>query len=122
MIIRFKGTWAAGGEGGASGASYSRACGWTRGRSPAWLLSLDRARPRFCSARQAPLVALVVSPGLPGVPPRERSHREAMGEQLRPRSLCAQHEETRGGRLFLKAASRPWIDRSKKGGSVPDSR
>ena len=31
-----------------------------------------------------------------------------------------QNEETRGGRLFLKAASRPWVDRSKKGGSVPD--
>jgi len=87
-MIRFKGTWAAGGEGGAPGASYSRACGWTRGRSPAWFLSLVRARPRSCSASQAPLVALVVSPGLPDVPRRERSYREGMSEQLRPCSLC----------------------------------
>ena len=49
-----------GAEGKAPGASYSMPCGWTRGRSPAWLLSLVRARRRSSSVSQAPLMALVV--------------------------------------------------------------
>ncbi len=61
--------------------------------------------------------------GEPGPPRRSAEGAVLPGGDERtatPGQFVRQNKETRGGRLFLKAASRPWIDRSKKGGSVPD--